>query len=147
MLNNEEIKHELKVKLIESQEEKISKLNCIESIELYEYLFNFNKVEASWDSVFIYFNTEDFDKNILINYLNIEENAKLISKICLDDDYEKTNKEIYSNDLLKLIIKENSLSNICYKYLIKNLGWSYSDLDISELNNEKVLLLVENGIL
>ena len=147
LLNNEEIKHELKVKLIESQEEKISKLNCIESIELYEYLFNFNKVEASWDSVFIYFNTEDFDKNILINYLNIEENAKLISKICLDDDYEKTNKEIYSNDLLKLIIKENSLSNICYKYLIKNLGWSYSDLDISELNNEKVLLLVENGIL
>ncbi len=141
LLNNDDIEENLKVKIIEKQEVKISNINNVDET-LWEYLFKNNKVVSVWSNTFKYYNNNDTDNTILIDYLNIKENAENVSKIKCGKEYSEEN-EFFTQGLLKLIIKTNDFTVESYEYLIKNTGWSYNDLDISNVDEDKILLLIK----
>jgi hypothetical protein len=140
LLNNNNLNENLKIKIIEKEEVKISNIDSIHKT-LWEQLILQNKVVSSWDNIFKYFNDADTNNDLLLNYLNIEENAKKISDIRCSD-YAKKN-ELFNDKLLRLIIETNSFNISSYEYLIKNLGYWYVDLDISKLDKKKILLLIK----
>lgn len=141
LLNNDSLDINLKIKIIDKEETKISHIDSIDN-QLWEDLFKLNKIKASWDNVFKYFNNETTNNKFLIDYLNLEENAKEISKIKCGKEYSEQ-YQFFTQELLKLIIQSNEINIKSYEYLIKNIGWSYSNLDISKLDKEKILLLLE----
>lgn len=143
LLNIDSLDNELKLKIIEKEDVKIIDIDSIDKA-LWEQLIRHNKVISSWDNAFKYFNDSDSNNALLLNYLNIEENAKKISEIRCGGDYEKKN-EFFNGKLLRFIIEANSFSTSSYEYLIKNLGYWYTDLDISKLDKEKVSLLIKYG--
>ncbi len=141
LLNIDSLNKSLKLKIIEKEEVKISNIDSIDK-QLWEQLIQQNKLIPSWDNVFKYFNDGDTDNNLLLSFLNIEENAKKISEIRCAEDYKNKN-EFFNGRLLRFIIEANSFSTSSYEYLIKNLGYWYDDLDISKLDKEKILLLIK----
>lgn len=143
LLNLETLNEDLKLKIIEKEEVKTIDIDSIDKT-LWEQLIRHNKIISSWDNAFKYFNDSDSNNALLLNYLNIEENAKKISEIKCGGDYEKKNN-FFNGKLLRFIIEANSFSISSYEYLIKNLGYWYADLDISTLDKEKVALLIKYG--
>lgn len=143
LLNLETLNEDLKLKIIEKEEVKIIDIDSIDKT-LWEQLIRHNKIISSWDNAFKYFNDSDSNNALILNYLNIEENAKKISEIKCGGDYEKKNN-FFNGKLLRFIIETNSFSISSYEYLIKNLGYWYADLDISKLDKEKISLLIKYG--
>ena len=141
LLNIDHLTDTLKLKIIEKEEIKIVNIDSVVKI-LWEHLIRHNKVVSSWDNAFKYFNDSEADNNLLVNYLNIEENAKKISEIKCGSIYQKKN-DFFNGKLLRFLIEENSFKISAYEDLIKNLGYWYVDLDISKLEKEKILLLVK----
>lgn len=140
LLNIDSLDDKLKVKIIEKEDVKIINIDSIGNT-LWEQLIRQNKVVSSWDNAFKYFNDSDTNNDLLLDYLNIEENAKKISDVRCSD-YAKKN-ELFNDKLLRLIIETNSFNTSSYEYLIKNLGYWYTDLDISKLDKEKISLLIK----
>ncbi len=141
LLENDKLDKKLKIKLIEKEENKISDIESINS-SLWEELLKNNKLVANWDNAFKCYNDKNTSNDLLLQYLNIEENAKEITKVKCGDEYSKAN-EFFTQSLLKLIIKTNTFNIISYEYLIKNTGWCYTDIDISTLDVEKISLLIK----
>ena len=141
LLNNKNIDDNIKFKIIEKQEVKIINIDSVDE-SLWEYLFKSNKIVSTWSNAFKYYNNDNISNNILIDFLNIKENAENISKIKCDKEYSEKN-EFFSQELLKLIIKTNDFTAESYEYLIKNTGWAYKDLDISDLDEDKISLLIK----
>ncbi|MCZ6175075.1 hypothetical protein O6B97_08670 [Campylobacter ureolyticus] len=145
LLNNKNLDINLKIKIIKKEETKISDIDNIDKT-LWEDLFKLDKVKASWDNLFKYFNDKNTKNEFLIDFLNLKENAEEISKVRCGADYEEKH-EFFTQDLLMFIIGSNDLDIKSYEYLIKNLGWCYSDLDLSRLNEEKISLLIRYNII
>lgn len=143
LLNIDDLLDTLKLKIIEKEDNKIINIDSIDKA-LWEHLIRHNKVVSSWDNAFKYFNDSETDNNLLVNYLNIEENAKKISEIRCGSDYQKKN-DFFNGKLLRFLIEENSFKISIYEDLIRNLGYWYADLDISKLEKEKISLLVKYG--
>lgn len=143
LLNSETLNEDLKLKVIEKEEAKIINIDNIDKM-LWEQLIRQNKVVSSWDNAFKYFNDPNTNNDLLLDYLNIEENAVKISQIQCGAEYRK-NHEFFDSKLLKLIIETNRFSIVSYEHLIRNLGFWYEDLNISKLNNEKIELLIKYG--
>lgn len=141
LLNIENLNVDLKYRIIETQENKIIEINHIDR-SLWETLIRYNKINPSWDNAFKYFNDNDTNNDLLLNYLNIEENAKTISQINCGGEYQKKH-EFFNQELLRFIIQTNIFSLTSYEYLTKNLGYVYLDLNISELDKNKILLLIK----
>lgn len=145
LLNNENLDINLKIKIIKKEETKISDIDSIDKT-LWEDLFKLDKVKASWDNLFKYFNDKNTKNEFLIDFLNLKENAEEISKVGYGADYEEKH-EFFTKDLLMFIIGSNDLDIKSYEYLIKNLGLCYSDLDLSRFDEEKISLLIRYKII
>jgi len=141
LLNNEDVDKNLKLKIIKKQEVKIVNIDSVDE-SLWQHLFGSNKVVSTWSNAFKYYNNSDTDNDILINYLNIKENAESISKTKCGKEYSEEN-EFFTQELLKLIINTNEFNIESYEHLIKNTGWIYNDLDISSLDENKISLLIK----
>lgn len=141
LLNNENVDENIKFKIIEKQEVKIINIDSVDE-SLWEYVFKSNKIVSTWSNAFKYYNNDNISNDILIDFLNIKENAENISKIKCGKEYSEKN-ELFTKELLKLIITTNDFTTESYEYLIKNTGWAYNDLDISDLDEDKISLLIK----
>lgn len=145
LLNNENISFENKVKVLQQEEVKISNINELEDKELWAELFKNNKIEATWDNVMSYYLNNDMLDDVLTYYLNIEENSLELSKIRIDKSYCEQNDD-FNTQILRDIIESSKFDLTSYELLIKNLGYWYKDLDISNLDEEKISLLIKHNI-
>lgn len=144
LLENDKLDKKLKIKLIEKEENKISDIKSIDS-SLWEELINNNKLIANWDNIFKYYNDKNTNNDLLQEYLNIEENAKEISKVKCNGKYKESH-DYFDGQLLRDIIKNNKMNINSYEIYIENIGFWYKDLDISGLDEKKVALLVKHNI-
>lgn len=144
LLNNERIEEELKVKIVQKQENKISDINFISSEELWSPLFENNFILPTWNNVLYYYiYRENNIDSTLIDYLNIKENYTTLStsKIYNEKDFDKdTVLQSFNRELMLC----NEISNDAYDYLIKSVYFiNYPKLNIENLNSKKIDLMLE----
>ncbi|MEV9527411.1 hypothetical protein AB0W38_02280 [Aliarcobacter butzleri] len=149
LFNNENISDDLKIEIIKKQETLISKIFEVKDSKLWKNLFEENRVKVDWNNILYYYQEyKDVDKS-LIKYINIDENAQILSitRINSDTEFMKNSKFdiILVEKLLKKILLTDEININSYKLLIKSNGYWYPDLDISNLSEEKIIEIVKAG--
>lgn len=142
LLNNEDLDLKNKKAIIIKEEAKISDISTIPN-ELWIDLLQENKLSANWNNLLNYYKEKsEFDK-YLITYLNISDNYQKLSqsKMNNEKDFEKKLLE----DLSRLILNSNKLTDEAYSYLVKAIWfWKYPNLKLNDLSSKKVDFLLEN---
>ncbi|WP_424686209.1 MAG: hypothetical protein ACNI3H_14820 [Halarcobacter ebronensis] len=146
LLKNQDIDDSLKEKIIQKENTKILKLNSIENKDFWEILFIENKIISSWDNVFEYYKYKETLDKSLIKYLNIEENSAELLNVRIDNKY-KENHENFNGQLLRDLIECNDFSLESYKNLVLKNGYHYEDLNLSNLDENKINILANDYIL
>ncbi|MCG3664544.1 hypothetical protein L5F09_02120 [Aliarcobacter butzleri] len=150
LLNNEKISDDLKLEIIKKQETLISNISEIEDSKLWKSLFEENKVKVDWNNILYYYQQyKELDESLL-RYINLIENAQILSvtRINSKTDFMKNSKFDIKlvKELLDKILLTNEIDINSYKLLIKSNGYiGYSDLDISNLSEEKIIEIVKEG--
>lgn len=144
LLNNEDLEESLKVEVVKKQNNSITKIDSIKQQKLWDILLDQNKVKSTWENMSQYYDYLGFN-NPLIQHLSIESNALELSKVRVDEEYCEEHPE-FNTRLLEDILQSNVFDINIYKNLIENNGWIYSSLDISDLDVDKISLLVEHNI-
>lgn len=149
LLNNEKVSDDLKLEIIKKQETLISNISEIEDSKLWKNLFEENKVKVDWNNILYYYQHYNEIDESLIKYFNIIENAKILSstKINSKTDFMKNSKFdiLLVEELLEKILLLNEIEINSYNQLIKSDGYLYPNLDISTLNEEKIIEIVKVG--
>ena len=144
LLNNDEIEEELKFKVIQKEETILDSLSKVDKM-FWKTLFEQNKMKTTWENVSLYYNYTDKKlDNTLIRYLDIDNNAIELSKIKIDEEYCKNN-ENFDNKILDDIVKTDNFSLSSYNKLLQSNEKQYEDIDISNLNSEKIDVLLEQN--
>ena len=148
LLNHKELKEEYKKEIIKKSENNISDITKVINKEFWGFLFEKNKINANWDNVFEYYvYSESLDKTIF-KFLNRNENAVQMSSIRIGEKYFEENevlKEKGATELLREILENNNFNNEVYQNLIKSYGYWYKDLNIDELDEDKIKILIDAG--
>lgn len=137
LLNNENLKADLKLEIIYKQSEVIQDLSLIYDIEIKQELLNNNKTLAKWENVFDYYDsleTEEFDETI-ITFLSDEHNFNPLSKIKL-----KVNDKV--STFSTKLIECNELNDESYAELIESLPYIWSNANIENVDYEKAESLI-----
>lgn len=129
-------------RIVEKQNCIISTLSNIDEMEhsLIDLVVQKSKMAATWNNVICYYNLkEDIIDEILVSFLNIEENYKALAKVKLNKENKLQVKMSYA-----LIINE-SISDDCFENLLHCCPYVYSKLDFKYLSDRKVDLMIKNG--
>lgn len=144
LLNNESLNGGLKEKLIIQVKTKIIDIKTIKDSNLWHALFKYSKVSPIWENILASFENEENEfSEVLIDYLNIISNAEELSLIKIPT--KVGDKNIFSN-LSRSIISENEIRDESYKLITKSIPWWYSDLDFSNISENKIKILINNRI-
>ncbi|MDP8185035.1 YobI family P-loop NTPase [Phocoenobacter skyensis] len=143
IINNEKLDIDIKINLILKCKTKLKHLKTINQ-EVHNMLLENNGIEPTWDNVVMYYANHANELNeILINF--IEKHAAHLGKET--KEYKAVFEE--AEELQKAfeisLVKCNEISASSYGYLLETLSYRWKNLDISMLNNDKVLLLIEQG--
>jgi hypothetical protein len=146
LLNSPTINFDNKVELIQKQATKITKVSEVENFDLLELLFKEQKLEPSWINLdyFIYkFSESKTPKKLpelIINYMNIREVAELLGKQTLSEE------NLLVENLEFLIINNSKINNEQYDLLIRKFH-QHKDLDLENIEEDKIKLLIAQGLL
>jgi len=143
LLNNEKIKLENRIKLINAVHTKIEDLSFIHVEGMREPLLANNKVEPTWENLTTYYASEQIFSPELISFLNNVENAAALSTEEIDRDNLEMDGEIVDAFILSLI-NEPLISDDNYKVLLESVPGVFNIEDIGELSYEKMELLIES---
>jgi len=146
LLNAASITFDNKVSLIQKQITKITKVSEVENVDLVKLLFKEQKLEPSWINLdyFVYkFSESKTPKELpelIINYLNIREVAEVLGKQTL------TEENLLIENLEFLLINSSKINNERYDLLIRKFQ-QYEDLDLENIEEDKIKLLIAQGLL
>eukprot|EP01118_Nematostelium_gracile_P005539 TRINITY_DN175_c0_g2_i1.p1 TRINITY_DN175_c0_g2~~TRINITY_DN175_c0_g2_i1.p1 ORF type:complete len:1290 (-),score=83.22 TRINITY_DN175_c0_g2_i1:1939-5808(-) len=153
LLNNIILKDELKTAMMVGKYMMISDLSKVSRFDLQQDIMNNDCMEPNWNNVFVYYDRnlkerEEGDKDtsfdeILINYFNIQEHYKVLSKEGFDEDGSRQVEYIRSF-AIKLMTCDQ-LHFDTYIALMEAHTYSYSASDFNHLCEDKVKWLVKNG--
>ncbi|MDP6004063.1 hypothetical protein QKL74_22645, partial [Acinetobacter bereziniae] len=148
LLNKDDLSTEHKKWLIKNNNTQIPNIKDIQCVSLWNLILNHHRLIPTWNSLIFYFESKEFTlDDILINYINTSDVHQELQKFKISDskDFEKLNdtSKKFQLDLLK----ENAFNITAYKCLIKSRYYIYRNLDISELSDDRILLLCKNKIL
>lgn len=145
LLNTPGLKISYKKLIIKQVNTKIDKLSKIEDKQLYEILLDNNKILATWENLLFAYNSEELtegeEKEIpvsIINFINIIENAKELSKTKIPKDVEEC------KSFWKKILELNEIENESYNLISKSSPWLYSTLKFEKLSRAKIISLIDN---
>ena len=143
LINNENIKDELKLEILIKSSNKITNIEDIDK-KYWTILLEKNSLKSSWENVSKFYNENDKQLNdVLINYLNIEENSSPLLTVGIGKQYVDNNPD-FDTKLLRKIIENNSFTLKSYSNLVQNNWYYFNNLNILELNEEKISVLVED---
>jgi hypothetical protein len=149
LLNNENISDDMKVEIIKKQEILISNISEIITPKLWKNLFEENKIKVDWNNILYYYQQYKEIDESLLKYINVIENAQILSntRINSDTEFMKNSKFdiLLVEELLEKILLTDEIDINSYKLLIKANGYCYLNLDISTLGEEKIIELVKEG--
>jgi len=145
LLNSDSIIQENKEDIIKLTQTKISDLSLTESLEVDACLFEQSKVKATWENVFLYYQTDENKiSEPIITFLNNKENAQELSVIKIKKDVE--GKAEYTSFISK-IITTNSITDENYSLILKSVPYKFASLEFGNLSKSKHGSLLQNGIL
>lgn len=142
LLNNEDLEFENKQSIIEKEEAKICDISQIKNKELWDVLFDKNKVTAIWKNILNYYQYKEQNLDeIIIDFISNKENYKQLSNNIIYNEEEFEEKVI--ENLSLHLITFNELNDECYSYITKSL-YRYS-VFLTKLTNEKIDILLKNN--
>jgi len=147
LLNHKELKTEHKKEIIVLSENKITNIISIEDKDQWVVLFQENKVVANWDNILYYYQELEKIDDVIIKYLNNEENYIHLSKSKINNDKLFDKSEVLNPFNTKLILSKN-LSDETYKHLIKSIWFiNYQSLSFEDLSKSKIDSILSTNIL
>jgi hypothetical protein len=148
LINNEDLDKSHKEWLIENNEVQISDLSEITENALWEFLIINMRLLPNWNSLIIYFTYKEFHiDSTVINYLNSPEVYNNLGKIKIFDSISAKSDDGLGVKFESSLLQSEKLNLNAYNSIIKAHKYSYSNLDISDLSNEKTLVLCQKKIL
>ncbi|MDP4282799.1 MAG: hypothetical protein Q8891_00100 [Bacteroidota bacterium] len=142
LLNNEGLTVENKSKIIAQIQTVVSVLSTIDELEIKKLLVQKSKIAATWENVFNYYqNVENEFDPVIIAFLEKDGVALELSKKKIEKDVEGEKK--YIGFITKLLTNDD-IRNEIYQLLLKSIPYRFSNLDFSQLSEEKVRLLLNN---
>lgn len=142
LLNNSDLRDELKFDIIKKQKLIFSDLSEIQNIEVQKNILHNNKVLATWNNIYVYYENKDpYDLDeIVIDFLNMDSNYNTLSNIPFKQDNEKDVKFL-ALFVVKLIFRKD-LSLESFSNLLKQITYVWNDLNFENLDFEKVDLMI-----
>ncbi|TXJ29046.1 MAG: hypothetical protein E6Q24_05040 [Chitinophagaceae bacterium] len=147
MLNSADIAVDWKKKIIKQVATIITDIRNIDDNDVKGGLFTARKIKPTWQNVIRYYNETDkeIDEN-LIEFLNHDRVAIELFKHTIDP--EKLLPDLpTTEDFIISLITEDKIDNQIYDRYLKCVPHHYSDLEITGLSKDKVLSLIQKGIL
>lgn len=143
LLNDENLDEDIKEKIIIHVNTKITDIKTISDTSLWNTLFRYSKASPSWNNILESFESEEngFSED-LITFLNTISNAEQLSIVKIP--IEVNDKNIFGALALR-IIAENEITDESYNLITKSIPWSYSDLDYSNLTENRIKILISNN--
>lgn len=145
ILNHQSIELDKKRNIIKLTSTKITEIQNVELIGLYDYILSNKKMEPTWENVLYYYLKQEhkFDDHLIV-FLSDLENAKKLSsaKIPSKYDSEKT-VDNFSRALINAIDIELDI----YGQLMKSVPWVYPSLNVNDLPRENIEHLIDLYIL
>jgi len=153
LLNNANLKEELKVQMIEEPHVMIEDISKVNSFDIQKLLVENDRMEVIWKNVFNYYDValaarvegeEDvyFDETLL-RYLNQEQHYNVLSRERLGADGSRDDQ--YCRAFAVRLMGRNELDQKAYEALMKANIYSYVAVDFAHLDRNKVEWLVEEG--
>ena len=144
ILNNTNIKTELKSRYIEHLTTVLPELKEVTDIKLWELLLGKRLVEYNENNILeYYFNSGKGLDEHLISFINSSSIKLTLSKEYIDSTFE----EEATNSLFKAIQEEDRLNNERYEHIIKQLGYVSVIFNLTEMSDDKMNILIKNGII
>lgn len=149
LLNSKDIEADLKVKIIQKENTLLSDISAIDNKSLWDIVVRNNHMESNWKNILYYYQYVDEIDDDLISYLSIKSNAiELTKKSFLISSFIKDN-EMFDKDkiheLLENILTCQEMDIETFEHFAKSIIYSHYNLDISELDEEKIALLVKHN--
>lgn len=149
LLNIESLGILTKKDIITKQEIVITNLSEIKEIEVQKMLIGMNQVAVTWKNLYRYYETlengSDLDE-VLINYLNHEENYNLLSKQAINSELKEKSEEVIKTFSLK-VIGCNELRYESYIKLLTATPYKWNSLNFEQLDKDKVEWMVNTVFL
>lgn len=138
ILNNDHIDNRFDI--VEHGKFSVADLSKIDSTELQAALLIYKKVDTVWENVLAYYKNIQVIDDTLVDYLNLEGNYKVLSKLGLIKDSDKTVLNSFPKDLINSAISDESFSKLTY-----NLPFSYPNgAEFSEVSESKMKSLIKS---
>lgn len=147
VLNNEILEKNIISLFLEKQINKISNINDLEFVNIFDLVVKENKVDANWENVYNYYIEYDknFNENINI-FLNTKDNFLNLSLLQIKVSSEKDNQNEF---ILKLISNDN-LAIESYSLLVESIPKQYKfpdKFDYNLISKDKVEKLIQFSII
>lgn len=136
ILNRERLDHDDLREFIERQSTRLPTLDGV-SEKLYGMLFQLNAIEPKWMNCLVFMETDEFEPDSLIEYLDLEVVRTAILQCPIPNDSE-------SIKLREFLINADSLSDIAYREYVHALPKSLKKLP-KGLKPAKLQILIEEG--
>ncbi|WP_339883681.1 hypothetical protein [Polaribacter vadi] len=145
LLNNPELSLKLKKDIVKKVSTKISEISIIENTDFAFFIIDNNKIEANWENLLCSYNNYEGEiSESTINFINSIQNAKQLSKSIIPEEVKGENIfEVFIKDLLL----RNDIDNEAYDLITKLIPWWYSDLNLNNLDEEKIHSLIHNRVI
>jgi len=145
LLNHSDLSLKLKKELVKKVSTKISDISLIEDDNLVSFIFENNKTEPKWDNLLFFFqNSENKILDFMISFINNIDNATELSKVKIPT---KVNEENIYGVFCKALIQINDIENKSYDLITNSIPWWYSDINIGNLDEEKIHSLIQNRVI
>ena len=145
LLNHSNLVLKLKKEVIRKVDTKISDISLIDNINLLSYIIENNKIEPNWENLLYFFKkSEDKILDTTIGFINNIDNANKLAELKMPTEVNE--KNLYG-DFCKYLIQSNNINNASYNLITNSIPWWYSDLNLDNLDEEKVISLIENNII
>lgn len=143
LLNNKILDDDAKLSIVNKENFVLTDLSDIKDNILQIELLSENKVKPTWENVITYSDYDEFEETI-ITYLNTKENYSLLSELDFKDvKFDTDLKEIF----FKNLVSANTLNNEAYEHLVKNIDKSIEKIDFENLDDTKIEIIINNGII
>jgi hypothetical protein len=145
LLNNTNLSLKLKKDLIEKVSTKIIDVSLIKNVDLIIFAIENNKIKPAWNNLLYSFRvSEDKISDSMIDFINNIDNATELSKVKMPTKVGEDN--IYG-DFCRALIDTNDFINEAYNLITNSIPWWYSDINIGNLDEEKIHSLIQNKVI
>jgi hypothetical protein len=140
VLNNEKISDDQKKTYLELLKTSIKSINAVIDKDLWRALLNNRLVNYSEENIIEYFGDNEMLDATLISFINSDESMLDFLEVKKEYGTERAER------LFDASVVANKLSNRKYREILTSLDFSYETFDIDGITDEKLRIIIDEGI-